>query len=157
MQRNGCRSCKRAEKKTTGGSGHGRDQEVEQIVRAASLRGTVGELAVGGSGRKRRRKFVKERESEQRWLLVAGRWLCWLSMVELVAENLMVMTMVAGTVETRERVKTDGRKGKHSGEERWFSADFGPDFLPPQGMKSTYIYRQWKWAILSTLGKNISI
>jgi hypothetical protein len=30
--------------------------------------------------------------------------------VELVAENLMVIKVVAGTVERRERVNTDGRK-----------------------------------------------
>ena len=60
-------------------------------------------MAVSGSERERRRKFVKERESKQRWLLVAGRWLCFLPVVEPVAENLMVMTLVAGTVERRER------------------------------------------------------
>jgi hypothetical protein len=60
-------------------------------------------LVVSGSGRERRRKFVEERENEQRWLLVAGRWLCFLPVVEQVAENLMVMTVVAETVERRER------------------------------------------------------
>ena len=90
----------------------------------------MGELAVGVSGRKKRRKFVKERESEQRWLFVAGRWLCWLSVVELVAENLMVMTMVVGTLETRERVKTDGRKGKILGRKDGFRPTLDPIFSP---------------------------
>jgi hypothetical protein len=34
---------------------------------------------------------------------VAGRWLCFLPVVEQVAENLMVLTVVAETVERRER------------------------------------------------------
>jgi len=32
----------------------------------------------------------------------------------------------------------------------FFFAYFGPQFLLPQTMKSTFIYRQWKRAILST-------
>ena len=51
---------------------------------------------------------------------MAGRWLCWLPVVELVAENLMVMTVVAGMVERRERVKIDGRKGKILGRKAGF-------------------------------------
>jgi len=57
-----------------------------------------GGVGGGGSGRKRRRKSAEERESEQRWLLMAERWLCGLPMVELVAKNLVVMTVVAGMV-----------------------------------------------------------
>ena len=67
-------------------------------------------MVFGGSRSKRRIKSAKERESEQRRLLVAGRWMWWLPVVELVAENLMVIKVVAGTVERRERVKTDGKK-----------------------------------------------
>ena len=37
-----------------------------------------------------------------------------------------------------------------------FLADFGPDFSH-QAMKSTSIYKQWKRAILSTLGKIVAL
>jgi len=36
----------------------------------------------------------------------------------------------------------------------WFFTIFGPDFLLPQAMKSTSIYKWWKRVILSTQGKN---
>jgi hypothetical protein len=38
----------------------------------------------------------------------------------------------------------------------WFFAIFGLDFLLPQTIKSTSIYRRWKRAILSTMEKNFS-
>jgi hypothetical protein len=41
-------------------------------------------------------------------------------------------------------------------ENDWFLADFGPDFLLSQAMKSTSIYKRWKRAILSTLSKTFS-
>jgi hypothetical protein len=53
---------------------------------------------------------------------------------------------VAGTA-GREKNCKNGAKG-------WFLADFGPDFLLPQAMKSTSIYRRLKRAILSSPGKN---
>ena len=113
------------------------DQEVEQIVLAALSRGTVWELVVGGSRRKRRIKSAKERESEQRRLLVAGRWMWWLPVVELVAENLMVIKVVAGTVERRERVNTDGRKimGRKAG----FRPTLDPIFSSSEHEISTYL------------------
>jgi hypothetical protein len=114
------------------------DQEVEQIVLAAlSSRGTVWELVVGGSRRKRRIKSAKERESEQRRLLVAGRWMWWLPVVELVAENLMVIKVVAGTVERRERVNTDGRKimGRKAG----FRPTLDPIFSSSEHEISSYL------------------
>jgi hypothetical protein len=113
------------------------DQEVEQIVLAALSRGTVWELVVGGSRRKRRIKSAKERESEQRRLLVAGRWMWWLPVVELVAENLMVIKVVAGTVERRERVNTDGRKimGRKAG----FRPTLDPIFSSSEHEISSYL------------------
>jgi hypothetical protein len=114
-----------------------RDQEVEQIVLAALSRGTVWELVVGGSRRKRRIKSAKERESEQRGLLVAGRWMWWLPVVELVAENLMVIKVVAGTVERRERVNTDGKKimGRKAG----FRPTLDPIFSSSEHEISSYL------------------
>jgi len=38
----------------------------------------------------------------------------------------------------------------------WFFAIFGPDFLLPQAIKSTSIYRRWKREIFSTMEKNFS-
>jgi hypothetical protein len=133
------------------------DQEVEQIVLAALSRGTVWELVVGGSRRKRRIKSAKERESEQRRLLVAGRWMWWLPVVELVAENLMVIKVVAenlmvikvvaenlmvikvvaGTVERRERVNTDGKKimGRKAG----FRPTLDPIFSSSEHEISSYL------------------
>jgi hypothetical protein len=113
------------------------DQEVEQIVLAALSRGTVWELVVGGSRRKRRIKSAKERESEQRRLLVAGRWMWWLPVVELVVENLMVIKVVAGTVERRERVNTDGRKimGRKAG----FRPTLDPIFSSSEHEISSYL------------------
>ncbi|KAJ6886513.1 hypothetical protein NC651_027018 [Populus alba x Populus x berolinensis] len=48
------------------------------------------------------------------------------------------------------------KKSAEIGRKCWFLADFGPEFLPPQIIKSDSIYRLWKRAILSTLGKNFS-
>jgi len=46
------------------------------------------------------------------------------------------------------------KKTAKTGQKGWFLADFGPDFLLPQAMKSTSIYRRLKRAILSSPGKN---
>ena len=63
------------------------------------------------------------------------------------------MVVVEGHSGERERKE---RKISETWENGWFLTDFGPVFLPPQGLKSTSIYRQWKWAILSTLEKKIA-
>ena len=53
-----------------------------------------------------------------------------------------------------------GEKGREktaeTGERDWFLADFGSDFLLPQAMKSTSIYRRWKRTIFSILEKLFS-
>ena len=85
---NGCRKWRRAEEKTTGGSGQSHDQEAGLMVLAASLQGTVEELAVDGRGRKRKRRKSAEggvhcgcsATSEglgwwRRWC--SSRWLVW--------------------------------------------------------------------------------
>jgi hypothetical protein len=90
---------------------------------------------------------MPEREEREipRGCLVADKWLCWLPLVELVATWLGVCN--GGGRE---------REGGRNWEEADFVAYFGPSFLLPQGLKSTSIYKRWKWAILSTLGKNFS-
>jgi hypothetical protein len=57
------------------------------------------QLTVAAAGRKKKKKICRGRGPA---VVVAGRWLCWLPVVEMVAEKLTVMTMVAGTAE-RER------------------------------------------------------
>jgi len=52
--------------------------------------------------------------------------------------------------------KLTGKEGKWEQGEGWCFVIFGPDFLLPQVIKSTFIYRRWKRAILSTLEKNCS-
>ena len=74
MQPNGCKSCRRAEEKATGVCGHGRDQEVELMVRAASLRGMVEELAAGGRGSKRRRRKREGLQIGERKVHGGSRW-----------------------------------------------------------------------------------
>jgi hypothetical protein len=61
---------------------------------------------------------------------------------------------VAGTAE-RERER-ERRNCRNRGWRGWFLANFGPDFLLPQTLTSTSIYRRGKRAILSTLRKNFS-
>jgi hypothetical protein len=56
------------------------------------------------------------------------------------------------------RCRENEKRGKHreSGrnrEEVDFLAYFGPDFILPQAMKSTSIYRRWKREIFSTQEK----
>ena len=75
------------EEKATKVCGHGRDQEVELMVRAAASRGTMEELAASGRGSKRRRRKregLQRGERNRQWLMVVGWQLCWLPVVELV-------------------------------------------------------------------------
>jgi hypothetical protein len=51
---------------------------------------------VAAARRKKKKKICRGRGPA---VAVAGRWLCWLPVVEMVAEKLTVMTVVAGTVE----------------------------------------------------------
>ena len=67
MQPNGCRSCKRVEEKPTGVCCHGRDQEVELMVWAASLRGTVAEEA-----KEEEENGRGCREERERFMVVLG-------------------------------------------------------------------------------------
>jgi hypothetical protein len=55
---------------------------------------------VVATGRKKKKKICRGRGPT---VAVVGRWLCWLPVVEMVAEKLTVMTVVARTAE-RERV-----------------------------------------------------
>ena len=81
---------------------------------------------------------------------MASKWLCWLPVVELVADKLVAAWLRVCNGGERER------EGGRNREEAGFLAYFGPDLLLPQTLKSTFIYRRWKRAILSTLGKNFS-
>jgi len=73
---------------------------------------------------------------------VAGLWLGWIPVVELV------VALVDGW--------NDGggeRSCWNGGCGNWFFANFGPYFLLLQAIKPTSIYRQWKRVISSTQGK----
>jgi len=52
--------------------------------------------------------------------------------------------------------KADGERRKMGTGGRLVFAIFGLDFLLPQAIKSTSIYRRWNRAILSTMEKNFS-
>jgi hypothetical protein len=56
---------------------------------------------VAAAGRKKKKKICSGSGPA---VVVAGRWLCWLPVVEMVAEKLIVMIVVARTAE-RESVK----------------------------------------------------
>jgi len=66
------------------------------------------EMVAGGKGSKKRRKRkgLQRGERNRRWLLVVGWWLCWLPVVDMVVEKLVV----AVTTERRERVKQTAAK-----------------------------------------------
>ena len=55
-----------------------------------------------------------------------------------------------------QRKKEEEEKSAEIERKYWFLADFGPEFIPPQIIKFDSIYRLWKRAILSMLGKNFS-
>jgi hypothetical protein len=76
--------------------------------------------------------------------------------VELVADELVVAWLGVCSGRGREGGREREREGGRNREETDFLAYFRPDLLLPQTLKSTFIYRQWKRAILSTLGKNFS-
>ena len=70
----------------------------------------------------------------------------------------MMKVVVGGTVARivgvegaaeKEKAEKDGNKG----ERLVFFVNFALNFLLPQAMKSTSIYRRWKRAILSSRGK----
>jgi hypothetical protein len=108
----------------------------------------------------RRRESAERRGKTSRWLR--------LSMVRIWAHGeaetpsvggggmfpwgLQVAEEAAGR--EREERTLAGRKNRGEAD---FLAYFRPDFLLPQAIKSTSIYRRWKRAILSTMEKNLSL
>jgi hypothetical protein len=57
----------------------------------------------------------------------------------------------------REKEKQKNIESGKNREEADFLAFFGPDFLLPQAIKSTSIYRRWKRAIFSTMETDFSL
>ena len=72
-----------------------------------------------------------------------------ISVVDMVAEKLFV-ALFGGWGGREREGKRDCRNGAVRG---WFFVNFGLDFLLPQAINSTSIYRRWKRAILSTQEK----
>jgi len=120
------------------------------------------ESAMGGRRRNCRgeRKAGRRRERAAVVVPIAGEdlgswwgWdaICWWRRKVYVGSSRA--EEAAGEREREERTLV-GRK-KNRGEAA-FLAYFGPDFLLPQAIKSTSIYRRWKREILSTMEKNFS-
>jgi hypothetical protein len=86
------------------------------------------------------------------------RGVCWcrrkVSVVVLMVGR-PVMVVVVAKGHSGERKKREDCAEKNRGRD-WFFFIFGPEFPLPQAIKSTYIYRQWKRTIFSTLEKNCS-
>jgi hypothetical protein len=80
------------------------------------------------------------------------------SMVErmVVQSTMRVVVVAEGTAEKEKGERERRQKKKKNRGGGWFFFDFGPNFLLPQAIKSTSIYRRWKRAILSTMEKNFS-
>jgi len=147
----------------------GRDGEPPKAVRTCGrARGEAGGGVYGELGRwssycagwrslQRREKDQKENRGESHGgCFVVG----WLTMVELVfvvvySLGLLVFSPKKAAVAEVERERKKNKESCRNREEAifFFVAYFGPQFLLPQIMKSTFIYRQWKRAILSTEGK----
>ena len=70
--------------------------------------------------------------------------------------EMMVVKWVMVVVVAEEEAEREEKKSCINREEADFLAYFGPDFLLPQAMKSTTIYRRCKREILSILRKNFS-
>jgi hypothetical protein len=80
-----------------------------------------------------------------------------------VVERMVVKPGVAvlvdeGTAEKEkgERVLVAEKKRRKTEGCCWFFVNFGLNFLLPQAIQSTSIYRRWERAIFSTLEKNFS-
>jgi hypothetical protein len=84
---------------------------------------------------------------------------CWCRRKVSVVEMLVgrpVMVCCQWLQRWREKEKQKNRESGRNREEADFLAYFGPEFLLPQAIKSTSIYRQWNREIFSTLEKNFS-
>ena len=82
------------------------------------------------------------------------------SVVErMVVQPAVIVVVVAeGTAEKEkgERVLVAEKKRRKTEGCCWFFVNFGLNFLLPQAIQSTSIYRRWERAIFSTLEKNFS-
>ena len=109
------------------------------------LRGTMAGVVHG----EKRKTSAEMREMKKRWVFQVWGWpACgWASYLWWSWWWLWLVAGMTGRERERKKTTETGQKG-------WFLADFGPDFLLPQAMKSTCIYRRWKRAILSSPGKN---
>ena len=97
--------------------------------------------------RLQKRERERERSLAQSPREVVGRLL----MVEMVVVRVLVVEGHGGERERKER-KWRWQQKKMG---NWFFGNFGPDFLLPQAMKSTPIYRGYKMDISSLLMPNL--
>jgi hypothetical protein len=106
---------------------------------------------VGGQWQRKQKKRKKTGGAAEKptVALVFGWWLCWLPVVELMVGRLVMRVVVAEGHYEEKKKREDCAETRKDG----FLAHFGHDFLLPQAIKSASIYRRWKRAILSTMGK----
>jgi hypothetical protein len=76
----------------------------------------------------------------------------------MVVKPTVAVVVAEGTIEKekRERVLVAEKKRRKTEGCCWFFVNFGLNFLLPQAIQSTSIYRRWERAIFSTLEKNFS-
>ena len=128
--------------------GLGHDEMVWPMAQEAST-----EVMVAGVGCGRKKKRLQRREKgwkEKRERAAMAAWWSVGRCVGFMWCSWWRLWSVAGTAE-RERTNC-----RNQGWRGWFLADFRLDFLLPQTLTSTSIYKRGKRAILSTLRKNFS-
>ena len=76
----------------------------------------------------------------------------------MVVKPVVTALVDEGTTEKEkgERVLVAEKKRRKTEGCCWFFVNFGLNFLLPQAIQSTSIYRRWERAIFSTLEKNFS-
>jgi hypothetical protein len=74
----------------------------------------------------------------------------------VVQPAVTVVVVAKGTAEKEKGERERWQKRKKNRGGGWFFSDCGPNFLLPQVINGAFIYKRWKRAILSTLGKNFS-
>jgi hypothetical protein len=70
--------------------------------------------------------------------------------MKVVVGGTVARLVAAEGAAEKEKAENDEKQGRKAD----FFVNFALDFLLPQTMKSTSIYRRWKRAILSSRGKN---
>jgi hypothetical protein len=111
------------------------------------------EVMVAGVGCGRKKKRLQRREKGWKEKRERAAMAAWWSVGRCVGFMWCSWWRPWSVAGTAERERTNCR---NQGWRGWFLADFRLDFLLPQTLTSTSIYKRGKRAILSTLRKNSS-